>query len=209
MVGLIGAAEPSYAATTYSTSSAYTEGWTIRSTVLHKCARVTVSGYIKGSWRYLYNNGDINDLRWTNLRLVNPQVSVSSWGYTTTGCDSSKHWSDAPTIQQAWYETTCSVDVFRNVSFGIPWSISASLAPPSCGSHEAGNRKSNQRATTGESTQSNAGTPIDFSDTDATVGPRRGHPDGGLDFGGTISVTLSATNGTETRTHSIHVNLNK
>lgn len=210
LVCTVGAADASQAATTYSTSSAYTIGWTVRSTDLKKCARVTVEGYVEGSWRYLYNNGDLNDLRWTKLRLVDPKVNVAGWGYTSTGCDSSKHWSVKAKITQAWYEYNCSLNVIKSLSVGVPWSISAELAPPTCGSSRAGHRASTEGPSSSGVTQFNSGAPISFSDTNATVGARRTAPNGGLDFTGAIAITLISSAGSDPQpVHHVKVNLNK
>jgi hypothetical protein len=165
VLGLAPAADAGVPQKTVTVSKPYTRNWVFRSTKLHKCAFIQVSGRITGTHRYAYYAGDgssgwnTSTLNWSNIHLDNPTVSVQGWPISGAGCDSTKRWALKADISQGWQQSKCSLTV--SVGAGFPWSVSASPSY-TCGKSRVGHFSSTEGfAKTVH--QYNSGTPLHFS----------------------------------------------
>ncbi len=145
------ASDPAHAVTgvpqkTKDVSEPYDRNWVFRSTKIHECAFIEISGRITATQRYAYlldaGGWDPRFFNWSNIKLRDPKIEVTGWPITSTGCDSTSTWSmSAVDMSQTWYDESCGLGI--SLAAGIPWSISATPTVH-CGSYKAAHTSSTE-----------------------------------------------------------------
>jgi len=127
-------------------SQPYLRNWVFRSTEIHECAFIEISGRMTATHRYAYqldNGWDPRYFVWTNMKLRDPKIEVTGWPITSTGCDSTARWKmSAVDMTQTWYDESCGLSI--SLAGGIPWSVSATPTVH-CGKYKAAQRGTTEK----------------------------------------------------------------
>ena len=164
----VGLADPAAAGVpqyTPTVTKPYVTNWVVRSTALHACMFIGVSGNLVAKRRYAYyaaggGGWDPNYYVWSHLRLANPVVSMQTGSLAGAGCDFTRRVAlSTATLVQQWYEGSCRLSA--QVSAGAPWSVQVTPTY-SCRTHRVASR-STTYGTAASFAQYNSGYPASFS----------------------------------------------
>jgi len=158
---ILGPANPAQAASlTHNMKVTYHNSWLFKSRAIHRCITFRTHGTIKYTAVVVPLRPPIIEIKFKNIRLVNPVITATvQWLRSNGSCGAKKRLSKL-SLGQHWAGYACGFN--PSLSAGFPWGVSLSAAWPNCGNRRQAGYTSTYTKNSSFYKQSNSGSPAHF-----------------------------------------------